>query len=381
MARHQPNKQIQTGRSLPTKFSSYNPSRQTAPPPLSPPNSDQVTPKAWRRIVKRFIVSFLLLLISFGLVIGIWDARNISAATQKMFGSGNLFSLINATSLMSDVNRRVNVVIAGYSADDPGHAGATLTDSIMLLSMKQSSRSGYMLSIPRDLYVDIPGFGHAKINEAYKDGGMDLLVQTVQNIFDTQIGYYALVNYTAVRSVVEALGGIDVTIRSPEGRLYDPNIDYTTGGPLVDLSNGTHHLNGQQALNLTRARGDYLPNTPATPIGFGQSDFQRTADQRLVFTAIKSKLNWKLILDPRKNGKILNALANNVKTDVSIDEVRPLFDLFNSIPNSKLQSLSLRDLNGHNYLASTNYAGSTLVPAAGLDDYSQINSALAQFNQ
>jgi LCP family protein required for cell wall assembly len=381
MARHQPSKQIQTGRNLPTKFSSYNPSRHATPPPLPPLNSNQLPQKVWPRIVKRLIISLLLLLIGFGLVIGIWDARNISAATQKMFGSGNLFSLINATSLKSDTNERVNVLIAGYSADDPGHAGATLTDSIMLLSMRPANHTGYMLSIPRDLYVAIPGFGHAKINEVYKDGRMDLLVQTVQNIFDTQIGYYALVNYTAVRSIVDAIGGIDVTIHSPDGRLYDPNIDYTTGGPLVDLSNGTHHLNGQQALNLTRARGDYLPNTPDTPIGFGQSDFQRTADQRLVFTAIKSKLNWKLILNPRKNGKILNAIASNVKTNLSIDEARPLFDLFNSIPNSKLQSLSLRDLNGHNYLASTNYAGSTLVPAAGLDDYSQINSALAKFNQ
>jgi anionic cell wall polymer biosynthesis LytR-Cps2A-Psr (LCP) family protein len=140
-----------------------------------------------------------------------------------------------------------------------------------------------------------------------------------------------------------------------------------------------HHLNGQQALDLTRARGD--PSQYGYPVGFAQSDFQRTADQRLVFTAIKNKLNWKFILDPRTNGQILDAIASNVKTDLPASQARPLFGLFNRIPSNKLQSVSLRELNGHNYLASTYYEGSTLTPAAGLDDYSQIDSALDQLNQ
>jgi LCP family protein required for cell wall assembly len=371
-----PAKQIQTGQTLPNKFNSYSPGQTKAGNgaiPGEPPARNR------KKVIKRIISGILLFILIAFLLIAVWDARNISSATKKMFGSGNLLSLANASSLKTDTNGRVNILVAGYSADDPGHAGATLTDSIMLLSMGPASNSGYMLSIPRDMYVAIPGNGHAKINEAYKDGGMDLLVQTAQNMFDTQIGYYALVNYNAVRSVVDSIGGIDININSPDGRLYDPNIDWSNGGPLVDLSNGTHHLNGQQALNLTRARGD--PSQYGISVGFAQSDFQRTADQRQVFMAIKGKLNWKLVLDPRKNSQILNAMADNVKTNISIDEARPLFGQFNAIPSNKLQSLSLRDLNGHNYLASTFYEGSTLVPAAGLDDYSQINAALSQFNK
>lgn len=382
MRSKKPAKQIQTGRNLPKTVTSYKPG--TAPR-STPPGAPEPLPKPRRglKIFKRLILLLLLIIIGLGLVIGLWDARNISAATKKMFGSGNLLNLINTESLKTDDNGRVNVLVTGYSADDPGHDGATLTDSIMLLSMDPGNNTGYMLSIPRDLYVKIPGSGYAKINEAYQDGGMDLLVQVVQNISDTRIGYHMLVDYTAVRSIVDAVNGIDVTINSPDGRLYDPNKDYTTGGPLVDLNNGTHHLNGQQALDLTRARGDFLPSTPDTPIGFGNSDFQRTADQRLVFTAIKNKLNWHLILNPRTNGQILNAIASNVKTNVTIDEARPLFSLFNRIPASQLKSLSLRDLNGRNYLDSytTYYGQSALIPAAGLDDYSQIDAALSQLNQ
>lgn len=323
----------------------------------------------------------MLVLFGISSIIVIWDVKNISAASQKLFGDGNIFTLAKGGDLPTNDSGRVNVLIAGYSADDPGHAGAQLTDSILLLSMDPRTKAGYMLSIPRDLYVNIPGFGYAKINEAYVDGGMGLLEKVVSQNFNLQISNYALINYSAVRQIVDALGGITVNINSPDGRLYDPNKDWTTGGPLVDLANGQHVLNGQQALDLTRARGD--PSIYGTPVGFAQSDFQRTADQRLVFTAIKDKLNWKLVLDPRKNGKILDAAADNIKTDVAAAEARPLFGLFNSIPASKLKSLSLRDLDGTNYLSgyTTVYGQSALVPSAGINDYSQIQDALRSFNQ
>jgi hypothetical protein len=75
-------------------------------------------------------------------------------------------------------------------------------------------------------------------------------------------------------------------------------------------------------------------------------------------------------------------MAANIKTDMSASEVRPLFGLFNSIPSSSLSSLSLRDFNGQNLLGSytTYYGQSALIPAAGLDDYSQIDAALSQIN-
>lgn len=293
-----------------------------------------------------------------------------------MFGNGNLFSLLGSGNLKGSEAGRVNMLLVGYSVDDPGHAGANLTDSIILLSMSTTNKTGYMLSIPRDLYVNIPGFGYAKINEAYQDGGMGLLEQVVSNDFQVPIDYYALINYASVRDTVNALGGITVTIASQDPRgLYDPNISPADGGPLK-LANGPQTLNGQTALNLTRARGDAYDS-----YGFAQADFDRTQHQRQVLTAIKDKLNWKLVLNPRKNSQILDAVATNVKTDMAASEARPLFGLFNSIPSAKLQSLNLRDLGGHNYLDSytTVYGQSALVPAAGLSDYSQIDAALTQF--
>lgn len=366
---HKADSSVQIGRTLPNSGSQPG-------YPQRPSEMLAGKPKGKRRIL-RFITSILLILFIFILVIGVWDARNISSASQKLFGTSNIFSLLNSSGLKETDNGRVNVLVVGYSIDDPGHPAATLTDSILLLSMSTKSHTGYMLSVPRDLYVKIPGFGYGKINEAYQDGGIELLERIVSDNFQLPIGYYALVNYAAVRGTVDALGGIKVNIQSPDPRgLYDPNISPVDGGPL-QLANGLVELNGQQALNLTRARGDAYG-----AYGFPQADFDRTAHQRLVFTAIKQKVSWKLILNPTKNNKILNAVAANVKTDIKAGEARPLFDLFNSIPANSLQSLSLRELNGKNYLSSyiTAYGQSALVPSAGISDYDQIRQALEEFN-
>jgi len=324
---------------------------------------------------KRLFASIVLGTFLFVIFIGAWDARNASAASAKMFGSGNLLQVLTPTSLKGSDEGRVNVLIVGNSVDDPGHPGASLTDSILLLSMSTTNHTGYMLSIPRDLYVKIPGYGAGKINEAYKDGGMSLLEQIIENDFETHINYSALISYTAVRDTVNALGGVTVNIDSPDPRgLYDPNISPADGGPLK-LANGPQTIDGQTALNLTRARGDAYNS-----YGFPRSDFDRTQHQRQVFTAMKEKLDWKLILDPRKNGEVFNAFGNNVKTDVTLPEVRPLYSLFHSIPDSQLQSVSLNSFNGKNLLASTAYEGSTLSPAAGAHDFSNIVQAINQLN-
>lgn len=363
---------IQTNRNLPDiqRYSAYG-SVGTNREDIS------TKPPKKRSIVKRIIFLFLIVILAGAILLGAWDARNLSSASAKLFGNGNIFSLLNSSPLKGADDNRINVLLVGYSVDDPGHQGATLTDSIILLSMSTVNKTGYMLSIPRDLYVSIPGNGYGKINEVYQDGGISLLERVVTTDFQLPVDYYAIINYTSVRETVDALGGITVNIQSPDPRgLYDPNISPHDGGPLK-LTNGSQVIDGQTALNLTRARGDAY-----NAYGFALADFDRTQHQRQVLTAIKQKLNWKLILNPRKNSQILNAVANNVKTDVTASEARPLFGLFNSIPSSALQSLSLRDLNGKNYLNNytTAYGQSALIPTSGINDYSGIQTALNSFN-
>lgn len=332
----------------------------------------------------------LLILIPF-LVIGIWDFRNFSVASQKMFHSPTALPLLFPKPLDTASDGRTNILLIGYSADDPGHAGARLTDSILILSMNKDAKTGYMLSVPRDLYVDIPGYGAAKINEAYQagedmafaeegysSGGIGMVEKVIGETFGMETQYHAIINYSAVRETVDALGGVTVTIQSPDPRgLYDPNFLPREGGPL-QLANGPQTIDGATALKLSRARGATYGS-----YGFPLSDFNRTEHQRQVFAAILDKLSWKLVLDPRANGKIFDAAANHVQTDVTLPVVIPLYRLFNDIPLARLKSVGLREQNGTNLLSgyTTRSGQSALIPTAGINDYSEIQAFIQNLDR
>ncbi len=380
---------------LPTKAQSYHAlvntayqpttaRRQTAPREVT----QKIEPAEKKRWFtwKKALLLLLVLSVTPLLVIGVWDLKNFTSATSKIFGTSNGFGILAQTP-PKNTDGRTNILLVGYSADDPNHGGATLTDSIMILSLDKDQKNGYMLSVPRDLYVDIPGDGKAKINEAYQDGqrsgfnepgyapgGIGLLEKTVSEKFGIEVHNYALINYAAVRDIVDALGGITVNIQSSDPRgIYDPNFQPVEGGPLK-LANGSQKIDGQTALRLTRARGATYGS-----YGFPKSDFNRTQNQQMVLTAIKSELNWKLVLDPRTNGKIFSAIGNNVQTDVKLSEVLPLYRMFTSVPNDQLKSVTLNDINGQNLLRSyrTPFGQSALIPAAGINNYQDIQAAIA----
>jgi len=321
------------------------------------------------------------------LLIGGFVAGKFALNAHRIFG-GSIFGVFSSSKLKGEDTGRVNILIAGNSADDAGHNGGLLTDSIMLVSIDTKNNKAFMLSIPRDLWVKIPGDGHSKINSAYvageandyseygyPDGGMGQLEQTVSEALDMPIHYYALVNYTALRQSVDAVGGVDIVVKSKDPRgLYDPNIDWTTKGPLVKLTNGPHHLNGRQALDLARARGDAYNS-----YGFAASDFDRTEHQRQLLVALKDKaISAGVLSNPAKLSSLSDAIGNNVKTDFKLSEVHRLYDIIKNINGGNIKSLSLNDNNGESLLASYNSPNgqSALIPAAGVDDYSEIQAFL-----
>lgn len=360
----------------------YQPDHQSRP--QQEPSFDE--PKKRRRLFgwKRALLLLFIILVAPPLILGFWNARNAADASEKLFGTRSVSKAFLPASLSSKSGDRVNILLMGYSADDPGHGGALLTDSIMVVSLSKTDKSGYTLSVPRDLYVDIPDYGRAKINEAYQAGetqgfnesgypagGPGLLQKVVSDNFKIPLDYYVIVNYGAVKDITDALGGITVDIKSPDARgLFDPNFKPEEGGPLK-LANGPQELDGQTALRLTRARGSTFGS-----YGFPQSDFNRVQNQQVVFAAIKKELTPKLLIDPRNNKPIFDALGNNLKTDLEINEVLPLYRLFNDIPDANLKQVNLTDVDGVNYLGSyrTRSGQSALIPAAGVDDFTDIQA-------
>jgi LCP family protein required for cell wall assembly len=332
----------------------------------------------YKKIAKRLALTLVVLLVLTGGFVGFKLIKN----SGKIFG-GNVLGLLHPTKLKGEDIGRVNILLAGNSADDPGHGGASLTDSIMIVSLDTKNNTAFLLSVPRDLWVNIGSDGYAKINTAYVDGeaekftasgypsgGMGQLEKVVSKSFGITIDYYALVNYTAFRDTVNAVGGVDINIQSSDHRgLYDPNISVADGGPLK-LANGQQHLNGQVALNLARSRGDSYYS-----YGFPASDFDRTTHQRQLLVALKSKIaSASTLSNPVKISSLLDAAGKNITTDFNTSEASRLYQISKKIDNSKITSISLNNYNGKDYLASyTGYGGqSALIPAAGVSDYSDI---------
>ncbi|HET9174363.1 MAG TPA: LCP family protein [Candidatus Saccharimonadales bacterium] len=339
--------------------------------------------------LKRIVVSLFVLV----LLIGGWYGWKIGYNLHKLFG-GNPFSILTSTKLKGEDSGRVNILLAGYSNDDPGHSGAQLTDSIMILSIDTKNHTAFMLSVPRDLYVKYDTYGCAagdqgKINAVYEcgqwqhfsesgypNGGMGQLEKVISTDFGIPIDYYALIDYTAIRDAVDAVGGIDINIQSSDPRgIYDPDIDYATHPNTLlvpKLSNGWHHFDGEQALDLARARGDAYGSYGVT------SDFDRTQYQREMLIALKSKAaSAAVISNPVRFTQLFDSIGNNVQTDLNLSDVHRLYDVTNGINPSSIKSIGLNNVNGQDLLTSYNSnAGSALVPAAGIYDYSEIQNVI-----
>jgi LCP family protein required for cell wall assembly len=379
----QPDNLLDLNRSLPNY--AYHPASSQGRTRTAPVVEKR--PKKWKKILL-WVVSII---IAIGLVAGGWVAWKILRNELKIFGWGGITSLFNDEKLKGEDSGRVNILLAGNSADDANHGGASLTDSIMVVSIDTVNNKAFMLSVPRDLYVNIPDNGYAKINEAYQDGeadkfsesgyasgGMGLLEKTISEHFDMPIHYYALVDYAAVRQAVDAVGGVDVTIASTDPRgLYDPSPDLNNNyKPLVKLSNGTNHLNGVQALGLARARGDHYG-----AYGYGTGDFTRTTNQRALLLALKNKATSSgTLTNPVKLGELFDSLGNNVKTDLTLGNVKRLYSISKKIPDSAVTSVGLNDADGKNLLISyrTRTGQSALVPRLGVDDFSEIQGLIAK---
>lgn len=167
-------------------------------------------------------------------------------------------------------------------------------DTIMLLHIDPVGKSASLLSIPRDTLVDIPGHGQDKINAAYAYGGEELMIKTVSIFLDAVINHYVTIDFVGFVKLIDALGGVDVTIDRP---ILDPKTN-------AYIAAGNHHFTGEQALAYTRSR-----STESGDIG-------RIQRQQLVFKElVKQKLDIKYISNI--NG-YLNILVDNIRTDMDM---------------------------------------------------------------
>ncbi len=232
-----------------------------------------------------------------------------------------------------DGTSRVTILIMGLDYSDwrkqtEGFTDASRTDSMILLTVDPLSKTAGMLSIPRDMWVNIPhGYGYYKINQAYyfgvldklPGGGPGLAIETVQNFIGVPINYYAQIDFSAFEKFIDSLGGIEIDV--PEkitvGVLFKSE---------VTLNPGKQTVNGEVALAYARAR--------YTALG----DFDRSKRQQQVIMGIRDKV-LSLNMLPTLIAQAPNLyaqLASGVKTNLTIDQVIQLAVLATSIPEANI---------------------------------------------
>lgn len=182
------------------------------------------------------------------------------------------------TSLLQSY-RVITVLLMGTDAR-PDEYGASRTDSMMVAVINLDAESVTVISIPRDLWVNIPGYGEGRINTAYFMGegwgqGPETARLTVQQLLGIPITHTAVIDFDTFREVVDKAGGVDVVVPTPIDDPMFPTDDYGTYH--LQIPAGANHFNGEEALAYARTR-------------HGSSDMERAARQQQVVQALRERL-------------------------------------------------------------------------------------------
>lgn len=312
------------------------PPTKKSSPPQQPPQSpkhklkrNSGKPHHWlRKLV------FLLVLL-FIMVTGIFGYRVLSASnkisTTDRSILGQLSDLLFKSNrpLTGEEDGRINILLLAIGGE--GHSGANLADTIMIASIEPKEHKIALLSIPRDLYVQVPDKDvYTKINaiHAYgetqkKDYGPQLLKQKVEEITGLTIHYYGRIDFTAFKQIVDAVGGVNINI---ENSFFDY-------WHKISFSAGTEKMDGERALAYVRAR--YIEG----PEG---GDFKRAARQQKVLMALRDKVfSVNTALDFSALNSILNSVANNIRTDMQLSEMKRFYEIARQVDKNDVKSVVL----------------------------------------
>ena len=252
--------------------------------------------------------------------------------------------------------QRINIMLYGYGGD--GHDGAFLSDSLMLVSILPSYSGPPQIaeiSLPRDWYAPIK-LGNGKttfgrVNEAYADGmlgegpvqasalnaGAGVANPTFEHLLGIHIDHWIGVDFRAFHQTVDAVGGIDVNVVNSFTDTQYPHGECDLGDcsyEVVRFNAGTQHMSGARALIFARSRhGDN---------GEG-SDFARSRRQQLVIAALKQKVVG--IGGIGSLPDVLNALGDNVRTDLTVGDVEALYGLVKDVDVTKVEHVSIDNTN------------------------------------
>jgi len=320
--------------------------------------------------ISRFIVYLctVLILAFVGFSYQVLISNN--SLTDVFSGKVNIFQQLNilaggGSHLQGESDDRINVLLLGMGGAE--HDGPYLTDTMILISIRPSTKQVAMISIPRDLLVEIPGYGWWKINNASsfgetqnKGNGGLLSKEVVQNVFNLPVHYYVRVDFSGFEQMIDTLDGVKVDVDKSFTDYQYPTDDYKY--QVVAFEQGWQTMDGDTALKYARSRHGNN--------GEG-SDFARSKRQQKILEAFKQRvLSKDFLLSPTKISRLSKDLSTHLKTDMEPWEVVKLAQLLKTINTDEIINKVLDDSPG-GYLYP-NFVNSAYVLQPRGDDFSQI---------
>ena len=251
----------------------------------------------------------------------------VLTTTVNAVGAGQ----IGTVGYLAGSDQPFTVLLLGSDDDAKFPADAVLTQSMILVRVNPGTKQVTMLSIPRDLWVTIPGRkGKAKIDTAYEYGGAKLAAETVETNFHIKVDDYVWVGLKGLIHLIDRMGGVDVNITNPVmDDFYPSDIDVKNpyGYYRLALLPGAVHLDGAHALQYVRSRHGDL-----------RGDFARSERQQQVLLALKAESKQVSLSDLPD---LASAFNGELKSSIGLDRVRAMMGLVSRFGTSGIQQVVL----------------------------------------
>jgi LCP family protein required for cell wall assembly len=249
-----------------------------------------------------------------------------SSATPVVTSGGGILNPIPVTGPADPFT----VLLLGSDDDSKFVADRYNTQSMILVRVDPGSKSVTMLSIPRDLWVQMPGGGLGKISTASQTGGLPAAVDVVQTDFHVHVDDYVWVGLKGLVKLIDSLGGVNLNVTNPVLDDFYP-ADINTSSPYgyyrVALMPGPVHLDGLHALQYVRSRHGDL-----------RGDFARSERQQELLLAMKEQAKHLNVADLPD---LANAMNGEIKTSISFDRMRQLYSVLDQYNGSNVHRVLL----------------------------------------
>jgi polyisoprenyl-teichoic acid--peptidoglycan teichoic acid transferase len=233
-----------------------------------------------------------------------------------------------------DGGSRVNILVMGLDFRDWEAGETPRTDSMILVTVDPISKTAGMLSVPRDLWVNIPGYDYGKINTAYylgevyqvPGGGPALAAETIEHFLGVPVHYFAQIDFVAFIKFIDEIGGLKITVEEPIV-IYPIEFPSLDGSTKVLLEPGRYRLSGSYILAYARAR-----NTEG-------GDFDRAFRQQQVIIAVRDEIvDFNHLPDLiAKAPKIYGDLSTGVRTNLNLQQIIQLSGLAMQIDPAEIR--------------------------------------------